>query len=123
MDDKFAARDGDSGRTYPSEKKNGSDEGVRVTDLPADRLYDPSKESWATRHGLNFESYKRAPGTTGCVSPHPPRAPRPRSRAVARKSRAPTTSMTSRRGCGTALCFSSSAYETALVDTADLKAG
>jgi amino acid transporter len=28
-------------------------------------LYDPSKESIWTRAGLNFESYKRAPGTTG----------------------------------------------------------
>jgi amino acid transporter len=28
-------------------------------------LYDPNKESWMTRAGLNFESYKRAPGTTG----------------------------------------------------------
>lgn len=28
-------------------------------------FYDPSKESFWTRAGLNFESYKRAPGTTG----------------------------------------------------------
>lgn len=28
-------------------------------------LYDPSKESIWTRAGLNFESYKRAPGVTG----------------------------------------------------------
>lgn len=28
-------------------------------------FYDPSKESIWTRAGLNFESYKRAPGTTG----------------------------------------------------------
>jgi amino acid transporter len=27
--------------------------------------YDPSKESFWTRAGLNFESYKRAPGRTG----------------------------------------------------------
>jgi amino acid transporter len=26
--------------------------------------YDPSKESMMTRAGLNFESFKRAPGTT-----------------------------------------------------------
>merc|ERR1711939_694126 len=28
-------------------------------------LYDPSKESFATRLGVNFESFKRAPGSTG----------------------------------------------------------
>lgn len=28
-------------------------------------LYDPSKESVWTRLGLTFESFKRAPGTTG----------------------------------------------------------
>lgn len=30
-------------------------------------FYDPSKESRATRLGVNWESFKRAPGTTGCV--------------------------------------------------------
>lgn len=34
---------------------------------PAADLYDPSKEHWMTRAGLNFESYKRAPGTTAYV--------------------------------------------------------
>lgn len=29
-----------------------------------DGFYDPSKESALTRAGLNFESFKRAPGTT-----------------------------------------------------------
>lgn len=29
--------------------------------------YDPSKESWATRLGVNWESFKRAPGATACV--------------------------------------------------------
>lgn len=29
------------------------------------QLYDPSKESLATRLGVNFESFKRAPGSTG----------------------------------------------------------
>lgn len=28
-------------------------------------FYDPSKESRATRLGVNFESFKRAPGVTG----------------------------------------------------------
>lgn len=32
---------------------------------PAEGLYDPSKESRWTRLGLTFESFKRAPGTTG----------------------------------------------------------
>lgn len=27
-------------------------------------FYDPSKETMLTRAGLNFESFKRAPGTT-----------------------------------------------------------
>lgn len=30
-------------------------------------FYDPSKESIWTRLGVNFESFKRAPGTTGYV--------------------------------------------------------
>lgn len=30
-------------------------------------FYDPSKESRLTRLGLNFESFKRAPGVTGYV--------------------------------------------------------
>lgn len=30
-------------------------------------FYDPSKESLATRLGINFESFKRAPGATGYV--------------------------------------------------------
>ena len=34
-------------------------------------LYDPSKESIWTRLGLTAESFKRAPGTTGYVHPHP----------------------------------------------------
>ncbi|GAA5920031.1 hypothetical protein JCM1841_000388 [Sporobolomyces salmonicolor] len=33
-------------------------------------LYDPSKESLATRLGVNFESFKRAPGTTGGLVTH-----------------------------------------------------
>jgi hypothetical protein len=31
-------------------------------------IYDPSKESIWTRIGLNAESFKRAPGTTGFVN-------------------------------------------------------
>ncbi|GMK56421.1 hypothetical protein CspeluHIS016_0302610 [Cutaneotrichosporon spelunceum] len=32
--------------------------------------YDPSKESWATRAGVNFESFKRAPGSTRGLIAH-----------------------------------------------------
>lgn len=35
---------------------------------PAPVVYDPSKESIWTRLGVNAESFKRAPGTTGYVS-------------------------------------------------------
>jgi amino acid transporter len=34
---------------------------------PQVQFYDPSKESIWTRLGVNFESFKRAPGTTGYV--------------------------------------------------------
>ncbi|GAA6012029.1 hypothetical protein JCM10207_005102 [Rhodosporidiobolus poonsookiae] len=33
-------------------------------------IYDPSKESLATRLGVNFESFKRAPGTTAGLAAH-----------------------------------------------------
>jgi amino acid transporter len=35
---------------------------------PKYEFYDPSKESSWTRLGLSAESFKRAPGTTGCIS-------------------------------------------------------
>ncbi|KAG6836723.1 hypothetical protein H0H93_004386 [Arthromyces matolae] len=38
---------------------------VQSESLPQVQFYDPSKESVWTRLGLNFESFKRAPGTTG----------------------------------------------------------
>jgi amino acid transporter len=40
-----------------------------VSSAPKTRVefYDPSKESVWTRVGLTFESFKRAPGTTGYV--------------------------------------------------------
>lgn len=47
--------------------KDATDVKVSTTTGHAD-LYDPSKEHWMTRAGLNFESYKRAPGTTAYVS-------------------------------------------------------
>lgn len=42
-----------------------------LNSAPQDGFYDPSKESVWTRIGLSFESFKRAPGTTGYVCPHP----------------------------------------------------
>lgn len=48
-----------------SSNKEGSDVYVSTTAAPQQQFYDPSKESFWTRAGLNFESYKRAPGTTG----------------------------------------------------------
>jgi amino acid transporter len=53
------------------EKSSSNSHGVNVFDgIVAgheETYYDPSKESWATRAGLNFESFKRAPGSTRCV--------------------------------------------------------
>nr|CRX78983.1 hypothetical protein ls5930a1_00058 [Leucosporidium scottii] len=48
-----------------SSGKEGSDVHVSTTSAPQQQFYDPSKESFWTRAGLSFESYKRAPGTTG----------------------------------------------------------
>ncbi|ORY78861.1 amino-acid permease inda1 [Leucosporidium creatinivorum] len=48
-----------------SSNKEGSDVYVSTTAAPQQQFYDPSKESFWTRAGLNWESYKRAPGTTG----------------------------------------------------------
>jgi yeast amino acid transporter len=47
-----------------SEKGDGVDQTTHHV-APAEGLYDPSKESRWTRLGLTFESFKRAPGTTG----------------------------------------------------------
>lgn len=44
--------------------------GIRVATQaakPTETLYDPSQETLATRWGLSWESFKRAPGSTGCV--------------------------------------------------------
>lgn len=49
--------------------KDATDVKVSTTTGHAD-LYDPSKEHWMTRAGLNFESYKRAPGTTAGLVVH-----------------------------------------------------
>ncbi|ORY78860.1 APC amino acid permease [Leucosporidium creatinivorum] len=48
-----------------SSNKEGSDVYVSTTAAPQQQFYDPSKESFWTRAGLSWESYKRAPGTTG----------------------------------------------------------
>ena len=60
------------------EKASSKDEHTFVSTHPANSrgqtageeqvLYDPSKESLATRLGVNFESFKRAPGPTGYVN-------------------------------------------------------
>jgi len=49
------------------EKKSSGDSGadVSVTTLKRQPAYDPSQESRMTRLGLNLESFKRAPGSTG----------------------------------------------------------
>ncbi|KAG6836724.1 hypothetical protein H0H93_004387 [Arthromyces matolae] len=48
------------------EKKDGTCDVASVgSDSPNVELYDPSKETFWTRLGLSFESFKRAPGTTG----------------------------------------------------------
>ncbi len=60
----------------PREKKvgvngSGSDVTSRVVysnETAKAELYDPSKESLWTRIGLSWESFKRAPGITGCAS-------------------------------------------------------
>lgn len=40
------------------------------TEITSVEIYDPSKESVWTRLGLNFESFKRAPGTTKGIVTH-----------------------------------------------------
>ncbi|KAJ3506100.1 hypothetical protein NLJ89_g7055 [Agrocybe chaxingu] len=46
-------------------EKDVESESVRSASGPRYEFYDPSKESRLTRLGLTFESFKRAPGTTG----------------------------------------------------------
>lgn len=50
-----------------SEKKHDSSSGsiAKAHDGNQTEFYDPSKESIWTRLGVNAESFKRAPGTTG----------------------------------------------------------
>jgi len=52
---------------YPYEADTAVVAAVNEKDYRAERseVYDPSKESFWTRAGLNFESYKPAPGHTG----------------------------------------------------------
>jgi amino acid transporter len=52
-------------------KVEGYDVGVYSAQQAAqDDVYDPSQESLATRLGINFESFKRAPGTTRGLVAH-----------------------------------------------------
>jgi len=54
-------------KTPPEEEFEKGTNAEQTTDhvAPAEGLYDPSKESRWTRLGVTFESFKRAPGTTG----------------------------------------------------------
>lgn len=72
--EKVCVRDGGSSdnQAADDEKKataKGADENGEVVvssvDKSKDGMYDPSKESRLTRLGLTFESFKRAPGSTG----------------------------------------------------------
>jgi amino acid transporter len=47
---------------YSEKKHDGSSSSIEKAHM---EFYDPSKESIWTRLGVNFESFKRAPGTTG----------------------------------------------------------
>lgn len=71
---------------YSSNNSNSDkNEDHYVTTTTADEpseFYDPSKESIWTRLGVNFESFKPAPGTTGYVSHLIVAAPRPRPRLL-----------------------------------------
>ncbi|KAF8147988.1 APC amino acid permease [Crassisporium funariophilum] len=49
----------------PKHEKDVETSSVSSGAAPRVEFYDPSKESVWTRVGLNFESFKRAPGTTG----------------------------------------------------------
>ena len=49
----------------PKNEKDFDSASVEAPHAPAKyEFYDPSKESIWTRLGVNFESFKRAPGTT-----------------------------------------------------------
>lgn len=53
---------------YEKKGSSSSQEGISTSNnASSDGFYDPSKESIWTRLGVTFESFKRAPGTTGCV--------------------------------------------------------
>ena len=52
----------------PSNKETNSDAGLNGAEVktgPAPIRYNPQDETVWTRLGLSFESYKRAPGSTG----------------------------------------------------------
>lgn len=56
----------DEEKSYNTHPKSGKyeDEGTVTVAEPSEDYYDPSKESLATRMGLTWESFKRAPGST-----------------------------------------------------------
>ena len=51
--------------TGSKELQKGGDGNIQISTLDKNAIYDPRQESIWTRFGLNFESFKRAPGTTG----------------------------------------------------------
>jgi amino acid transporter len=62
----FEKKDKASTPPLDEEYEKGNMEGTTTHQVrPAEGLYDPSKESVWTRLGVTFESFKRAPGTTG----------------------------------------------------------
>merc|ERR1711939_1195427 len=53
---------------YEKKGSSSSQEGISTSNnASSDGFYDPSKESIWTRLGVTFESFKRAPGTTGGI--------------------------------------------------------
>ncbi|KAK4057913.1 Amino acid permease [Microbotryomycetes sp. JL221] len=57
-------------RESPSALAAAKEDAPRVSTQAAPVIYDPSKESRLTRLGLNYESFKRAPGSTAGIITH-----------------------------------------------------
>lgn len=69
MSDDYEKKDKASTPPMEEEYEKANMEGTTTHHVrPAEGLYDPSKESVWTRLGVTFESFKRAPGTTGLVT-------------------------------------------------------
>ncbi|KIM23648.1 hypothetical protein M408DRAFT_27737, partial [Serendipita vermifera MAFF 305830] len=70
MSDEFEKKDKASTPPMEEEYEKGNTVEHQVHPASGSGLYDPSKESVWTRLGLTFESFKRAPGTTGGLVVH-----------------------------------------------------